>query len=331
MTDLAIRVRDLRKRYPSRDQPVDAVAGLDLEVRRGECFGLLGPNGAGKTTTIEILEGLVRPTSGEVEVLGLRWEADERALRERIGVTLQETRFPEKSSVLEMARLFRSFYHQGLEPAEVLARVTLESKADAFVENLSGGQRQRLAVALALVGDPELLFLDEPTTGLDPQARLQLWDVIRDLKARGRTTLLTTHYMDEAEKLCDRVAIVDHGKVIAEGTPAQLIARIGGEHVVDFAVIGDGPDAAEFAAIESVRAARAEADGYSLTVGEPHRAIPPLLDLLAARGLVVARLTTRQASLEDVFVALTGRHLRDGEAAEARPEDGKKRRRRRSA
>ena len=333
MTDRAVRVQDLRKRYPgrNRDAPVDAVAGLDLEVRRGECFGLLGPNGAGKTTTIEILEGLNTPTSGDVEVLGLRWEADEGALRERIGVTLQETRFPEKSTVTEMARLFRSFYRDGLEPADVLARVALEAKADAFIENLSGGQRQRLAVALALVGDPELLFLDEPTTGLDPQARLQLWDVIRDLKARGRTTLLTTHYMDEAEKLCDRVAIVDYGKVIAEGTPAELIARIGGEHVVDFAVGGTGPDAAEFAAIASVRAARADAEGYSLTVGEPHKAIPALLDHLTARGLPVARLTTRQASLEDVFVSLTGRHLRDGEVADARPEDGKKRRRRRSA
>jgi len=333
MNDRAIRVQELRKRYPGRDAPVDAVAGLDLEVRRGECFGLLGPNGAGKTTTIEILEGLTRPTSGDVEVLGLRWETDESALRERIGVTLQETRFPEKSTVTEMARLFRSFYRDGLEPGDVLARVALDSKADSFVENLSGGQRQRLAVALALVGDPELLFLDEPTTGLDPQARLQLWDVIRDLKARGRTTLLTTHYMDEAEKLCDRVAIVDMGRVIAQGPPAELIARIGGEHVVDFAVAvgGVGPEAAEFAAIDSVRAARAEAEGYSLTVGEPHRAIPALLDLLTARGLPVARLTTRQASLEDVFVSLTGRHLRDADNADAKPDDGKKRRRRRSA
>ncbi len=328
MSEWAIRVNDLHKRYQGKDGPVDALNGLDLEVRRGECFGLLGPNGAGKTTTVEILEGLTAPTSGEVEVLGLRWEADEAAIRERIGVTLQETRFPEKATVREMARLFRSFYRDGLEPDEVLGRVALESKAGAFIENLSGGQRQRLAVAIALVGDPELLFLDEPTTGLDPQARRQLWDVIRDLQGRGRTTLLTTHYMDEAERLCDRVAIVDHGKVIALGSPADLIARIGGEHVVEFAVGGGGPapDPAEFAGVESVLSARAEADGIALTVGQPHRAIPALLGFLADRERPLARLTTRQLSLEDVFVALTGRHLRDDEAADAAPEDGKRRR-----
>ena len=332
MPDLAIRVQDLRKRYPGRDRPVDAVNGLDLEVRQGECFGLLGPNGAGKTTTVEILEGLNTPTSGTVEVLGLRWNSDETALRQRIGVTLQETRFPEKSTVREMARLFRSFYHQGLEPDEVLGRVALESKANSFVEDLSGGQRQRLAVALALAGDPELLFLDEPTTGLDPQARRQLWDVIRDLQGRGRTTLLTTHYMDEAERLCDRVAIVDQGKVIALGSPAELIARIGGEHVVEFAIADAPPslDPSEFAPLASVLSARAEADGFALTVGQPHRAIPPLLELLASRDLPISRLTTRQVSLEDVFVALTGRHLRDeddpsGPQAAPTPRRGRKR------
>jgi ABC-2 type transport system ATP-binding protein len=314
MTDRAIRVQGLSKRYLGRDGPVDAVNGLDLEVFVGECFGLLGPNGAGKTTTVEILEGLTRPTAGEVEVLGLRWETDETAIRERIGVTLQETRFPEKGTVREMVRLFRSFYRDGLEPQDVLARVALESKAEAFVETLSGGQRQRLAVALALVGDPELLFLDEPTTGLDPQSRRQLWDVIRDLQGRGRTTLLTTHYMDEAERLCDRVAIVDHGRVIALGSPDELIARVGGEHILEFALAdGDGLDPATFSRLESVRAARTEADGYALAVVEPHRAIPALLDHLAAIGRPLARLTTRQASLEDVFVSLTGRHLRDDE------------------
>ena len=236
MSDWAIRVEGLSKRYPGRDGPVDAVNGLDLEVRAGECFGLLGPNGAGKTTTVEILEGLTPPTSGEVEVLGLRWRDDESRLRERIGVTLQETRFPERQTVCELVRLFRSFYREGLEPDEALRRVGLEGKAHAFVETLSGGQRQRLAVAIALVGDPELLFLDEPTTGLDPQSRRQLWDVIRDLRGRGRTIVLTTHYMDEAERLCDRVAIIDHGKVIALGSPAELISRLGGEHIVEFAL-----------------------------------------------------------------------------------------------
>jgi ABC-2 type transport system ATP-binding protein len=317
MGEWAIRVKDLYKQYPGRDGPVDAVNGLSLEVAVGECFGLLGPNGAGKTTTVEILEGLLRPTSGDVEVLGRRWETDETEIRERIGVNLQETRFPEKATVREILRLFRSFYRQGLEPEEVLRRVALESKADAFNETLSGGQQRRMAVAVALVGDPELLFLDEPTTGLDPQSRRQLWDVIRELQGLGRTTLLTTHYMDEAERLCDRVAIIDHGKVIALGSPADLISRMGGEHIVEFAVGGDGPapEAASFADLPTVQSARAEADGFALTVAEPHSAIPALLDRLADTGHPLARLTTRQVSLEDVFVSLTGRHLRDEEPA----------------
>jgi ABC-2 type transport system ATP-binding protein len=318
MTDWAIRVKDLRKQYAGRDGPVDAVNGLDLEVPVGECFGLLGPNGAGKTTTVEILEGLNEPTAGEVEVLGLRWEDHEAAIRERIGVTLQETRFPDKQTVAEMVRLFRSFYRAGLEPREVLARVALESKANSYVEQLSGGQQQRLAVALALVGDPELLFLDEPTTGLDPQSRGQLWEVIRGLHARGRTIVITTHYMDEAERLCDRVAIIDQGRVIALGPPADLIARIGGEHIVEFALGGDRtpPDPATFLGLATVLAARADGDAFALTVGEPHHAIPALLDHLEAEGRPLVRLTTRQASLEDVFVQLTGRHLRDDEPQE---------------
>jgi ABC-2 type transport system ATP-binding protein len=327
MSDWAIRVQDLRKRYRGRDGPIDALVGLDLEIPVGECFGLLGPNGAGKTTTVEILEGLNQPTSGEVEVLGLRWATDETEIRERIGVTLQDTRFPDKQTVTELLRLFRSFYQSGQEPAEVLTRVALESKANSFVEHLSGGQQQRLAMAVALVGDPELLFLDEPTTGLDPQSRRQLWDVIRELQGRGRTTLLTTHYMDEAERLCDRVAIIDHGKVIALGSPAQLIARLGGEHIVEFALAGAPPlpEPAAFGGLATVLSARAEGDGYALTVGEPHRAIPALLDQLEIEGRHLVRLTTRQVSLEDVFVSLTGRHLRDDETEEA-PKNGKRRR-----
>ena len=332
MGEWAIRVVDLHKQYPGREGPVLAVAGLSLEVHVGECFGLLGPNGAGKTTTVEIMEGLNSPTSGSVEVLGRHWETDEVEIRERIGVTLQETRFPEKSTVLEMARLFRSFYHTGAEPREVLERVALESKANAFIETLSGGQKQRLAVAIALVGDPEMLFLDEPTTGLDPQSRRQLWDVIRDLQGRGRTTLLTTHYMDEAERLCDRVAIIDQGRVIALGSPAELIARIGGEHVVEFAVAGVGSqplDPGSLADLPTVTATRAEGDGFALTVGQPHLAIPALLNRLANENRPLARLTTRQVSLEDVFVLLTGRHLRDndeeGEAESKSSKRGRKR------
>ncbi|WZO96381.1 ABC transporter ATP-binding protein [Isosphaeraceae bacterium EP7] len=331
MPDCAIRVQELRKRYKGREGPVDAVDGLNLEVYVGECFGLLGPNGAGKTTTVEIFEGLNEPTSGDVEVLGRRWKTHEKELRGRIGVTLQETRFPDKQTVLELTRLFRSFYPSGLEPIEALRRVSLEGKAGAFVETLSGGQQQRLAVAIALVGDPELLFLDEPTTGLDPQSRRQLWDVINEFHERGRTTVLTTHYMDEAERLCDRVAIVDKGKVIALGSPADLISRLGGEHVVEFALTDESPpaEASEFAPLLTVLASRAEADGFALTVGKPHLAIPALLEDLNARGRQLARLNTRQVSLEDVFVSLTGRHLREADESDAEVKPKRRRGRRR--
>jgi ABC-2 type transport system ATP-binding protein len=307
----AIRCRGLYKQYPGRP-PVQAVNGLDLEVERGECFGLLGPNGAGKTTTIEILEGLLKASSGDVEILGQRWGAGDRDLRERLGISLQETKLAEKLTVRETVTLFRSFYRSGLDPDQVLAEVALTDKANAFVGKLSGGQKQRLAVAAALVGDPELLFLDEPTTGLDPQSRRQLWDILRGLRARGRTILLTTHYMDEAERLCERVAIVDHGQVIALGTPAQLIARLGGEHLIEFALEGPaGLEDADLQALPAVVTVRHDADGYCLAVTAPHLAIPALLGRLDASGWRLARLTTRHASLEDVFVTLTGRHLRD--------------------
>jgi ABC-2 type transport system ATP-binding protein len=312
----AIRVQELRKVYRGRSGPILAVDGIDLEINQGECFGLLGPNGAGKTTTVEILEGLNQPTSGDVEVLGLRWATDETAIRERIGVALQETRLPDKETVREIVTTFRSFYKNGLSPDDVIERVALEGKSDAYIEQLSGGQQQRLAVALSLVGDPEILFLDEPTTGLDPQSRRQLWDLIRDVRERDHTVVLTTHYMDEAERLCDRVAIVDRGKIIALGSPSALIARLGGDHIVEFALEANGAQlpADDFLGLDSVLAARAEADGgYSLTVAEPHRAIPALLDALERLDRPLARLTTRHVSLEDVFVSLTGRHLRDDE------------------
>ena len=328
--DIAIRCRDLRKVYDGKP-PVEAVRGLDLEVRSGECFGLLGPNGAGKTTTVEILEGILDPTGGDVEVLGLRWSGDHAGLRERIGVSLQETRLSDKLTVEETLELFGSFYRKGRPAAAVMEEVGLTEKRRAWVMKLSGGQRQRRAVACALVGDPDLLFLDEPTTGLDPQSRRSLWDIIRDLRRRGRTILLTTHYMDEAERLCDRVAVVDHGKIIALGTPAELIASLRGEHVVEFAVNGDagatagtggtiaGAPAAAPAPLDpqsllgvpSVKSARAESGSILLTVDEPHVAIPALLQRLGSEGHTLSRLTTRHASLEDVFVALTGRHLRD--------------------
>ncbi len=310
----AIRVSNLVKTYPGRP-PVEAVRGVDLEVRSGECFGLLGPNGAGKTTTLEIIEGLLAPTSGDVEVLGRRWETDDRSIRERIGISLQETRLPDKLKVLEAATLFRSFYPSGIGPDEAVAAVSLQDKAGALVDSLSGGQRQRLAVACALVGDPELLFLDEPTTGLDPQSRRELWDVVRAFKARGRTVLLTTHYMDEAERLCDRVAVIDHGKVIALGTPPELILKVGGEHVIDVRLAGESPavTADDLARLPTVAAVRPADGGYSLSAAQPHTALPALLVLLQQKGVTPAGLGTRLATLDDVFVALTGRHLGDDE------------------
>ncbi len=310
----AIRCRDLFKRYDSRP-PVEAVRGIDLEVRTGECFGLLGPNGAGKTTTLEILEGLLDATSGEIEILGLSWSRDDREIRQRIGISLQETKLSDKLTVRESVQMFRSFYRNGLDPAEAIRRVSLEEKARTYNVHLSGGQRQRLAVACALVGDPELLFLDEPTTGLDPQSRRQLWDVINAFRSTNRTVMLTTHYMDEAERLCDRVAIVDHGKIIALDTPRELIAQVGGEHVIEFSVVANGKtlDSNQLTQLASVVSARAEASGFLLAVKEPHLALPALLGYLQRNGHELATLATRHATLEDVFVNLTGRHLRDGE------------------
>ena len=307
----AVSCRGLVKRY----NDVTAVAGLDLEVYRGECFGMLGPNGAGKTTTVEIFEGLRDPDGGDVEVLGDRWRGDGLALRARLGIQLQETKFPDKLKVIEVVSLFRSFYPRGLTVDEVLRLVGLEEKAGGFVRTLSGGQKQRLSLGCALVGDPELLFLDEPTTGLDPQSRRQTWEIVEGLKARGRTVLLTTHYMEEAARLCDRVAVVDHGKVIALGTPKALISSLGAEHVIEFAVDESSSskvNEASLRVLPSVEAVAHEAGTWRLTVREVHRAVPALLAMLSERGAEPTQLTTHHATLEDVFMSLTGRRLRDG-------------------
>lgn len=306
---VAIQCRGLRKTY---DGKVEAVRGLDLEIQTGECFGLLGPNGAGKTTTIEILEGLLEPTSGEVEILGRRWQTHTRELREWLGISLQETRLSEKLTVRETLQLFASFYRHPVAVDSVLEELSLQEKADALVGKLSGGQKQRLAVATALVANPKILFLDEPTTGLDPQSRRQLWEIIRRFQNRNGTVLLTTHYMDEAERLCDRLAIIDHGQIIAAGSPSELIERLTGHHVVEFAISNQAAgDGQVWASLPGVQSVRAEEGIYSLRVNEPHETIPALLAEVQKEHAQLVHLTTRQASLEDVFVQLTGRHLRE--------------------
>jgi len=307
--DVAIRCRQLRKTYEGN---VEAVRGIDLEILSGECFGLLGPNGAGKTTTIEILEGLLSPTSGQVEILGHTWNAHSRELRELLGVSLQETRLSEKLTVRETLDLFASFYRRPRATDEVMAEIALTEKADSWVGKLSGGQRQRLAVAAALVANPKILFLDEPTTGLDPQSRRQLWEIIGRFQKRGGTVLLTTHYMEEAERLSDRIAIIDHGLTIAAGTPAELIERLGGHHMVEFDAAGEGmrpPEA--WRSLPGVEAVHEEDGKVVLSVCEPHETIPALLEALQTQNAHLLHLSTRHASLEDVFVHLTGRHLRE--------------------
>lgn len=309
-TPYALEVLALKKSYGN----VTAVNGLDLQVPVGQCFGLLGPNGAGKTTTIEICEGLNTPDSGTVRVLGRTWDRDADWLRQRLGIQLQETQLAEKLSVIETLQLFRSFYVSGRTIDDVIDLVQLGEKRTARVGGLSGGQKQRLALACALVGDPQLLFLDEPTTGLDPQSRRQLWTLVEGLKKEGRTILLTTHYMDEAERLCDDIAIVDHGTVITRGTPRALIASLGADHVIRLGVAdGEHPvPIADLLAIADVTGGRETNMGYELRVSSVQAVLPSLLAMVATRGIQWSELSTHSATLEDVFVALTGRELRDG-------------------
>ncbi len=311
--NFAIDCQNLVKTYPGKP-PVEAVRGINLSVREGECFGVLGPNGAGKTTTIEILEGLLKPTSGSVHVLGMDWAGHESKIRQRIGVSLQDTQLSDRLSVEETLTLFRSFYSDGISIDQSLRLVSLTDKAKSWIKTLSGGQKQRLAVATAVVGNPDLLFLDEPTTGLDPSSRRQLWDIIRSFRQQKKTVMLTTHYMEEAERLCDRVAIVDHGKVIAVGTPRELIASIGAEHVIEFTTEANGQPRDQYDWLKDLPTVdRVDDDGdqIRMTVSKPHIVLPELFEQLEQRGGKLSSLTTRHTSLEDVFVNLTGRQLRD--------------------
>jgi len=306
VADLVISCKDLRKHYPD----VKAVDGLDLFVERNECFGLLGPNGAGKTTTVEMLEGLTVPDGGEMSVLGLDWRRDARELRERIGISLQETQLHEKLTVIETLRLFRSFYRDGPDPDQLLRDLSLDEKRDARVGKLSGGQKQRLAVACAVVGNPDVLFLDEPTTGLDPQSRLQLWEVVARFRAKGGTVLLTTHYMDEAQRLCDRIAIIDHGKLIALGTPEELIARLEAPNIIEFTSDPEiGADA--FRDMPACHGCARRGEAWQLRVDSLADAIPRLITVVEQNGAKLRTLSTHAATLEDLFVSLTGRELRD--------------------
>lgn len=319
----AVSCHGLRKVYDGRhglfrkrSPPVVAVDGLDLDIQRGECFGLLGPNGSGKTTTVEMLEGLLPPTEGDIALLGRSWNTHESDLRERVGVALQETHLPEKLTVEELLVLFRSFYRRPRPLDDLLAEVELLEKRKAWVGKLSGGQRQRLAIACAMVGEPDVLFLDEPTTGLDPQSRRQVWGLVAAYRARGGTVVLTTHYMEEAERLCDRVGIVERGRMVRVGSPAALIAALPGDHIIELelepgtgAVLGRE----ELLALPTVAEAHLSAEGvWSLAVSRSEHATSAALALVASKGGRLARLGTRKASLEDVFVALTGRQLREG-------------------
>jgi len=306
----ALRATGLVKRFGD----LTAVDGLDLDLARGMCLALLGPNGAGKTTTIEMLEGLTRPDAGEIEILGRTWSTDAEGIRERIGVQLQETRLQEKVTVLETLRLFRSFYRDGRDLAEVLEAVGLTDKRDARVETLSGGQHQRLSLACALVSRPELLFLDEPTTGLDPQARRRVWEIVAGFKQEGGTVLLTTHYMDEAERLADDVVIIDAGEIIAKGSPAAVIDSLHAESIVELHPrdgTGDRLVDSALLSLRGVSEVRREGSAFTLVVTDTQASVGALLGHLTDVGVELESLQTHSPTLEDVFVALTGKHLRE--------------------
>ena len=304
----AIAVSGLHKMYGD----FEAVRGIDFEVSTGEVFGLLGPNGAGKTTTVEILEGIRQRTSGDVRVLDFDPDKQKTQLKDRIGVCLQATNLPDKLKVIEALQLFGALYSRTLDPRDLLKRLQLSEKADAFYSTLSGGQKQRLAIALGLINDPSLLFLDEPTTGLDPQVRLEIHALLSELRAEKRTILMTTHYIEEAERLCDRVAIVDAGKIIAIGTPRELKERSAGKSTIEITCvedlrsrqIPDFPDATQ---------TRLSEDGLRMTVAStrPARTLVEIVKWIDAQGIALEDVHLARPTLEDVFIELTGKRLRE--------------------
>ena len=303
---LAIEVADLVKTYG----PLRAVDGVSFQVEPGKIFGMLGPNGAGKSTTVEMIEGLRPADGGKIEVLGIDVRREPRKVKERIGVQLQTPAFFKQLTIRQLLKLFGSFFPTALPVDQLIASVNLEEKADTHSGNLSGGQRQRLAIAVALVNDPAVIFLDEPTTGLDPQARRSLWDVIRQLRARGKTVLLTTHYLEEAEQLCDDLIIIDHGKVIAAGTPAGLIAEHFERTTLEF--LSDAKLPRE--TLEKLPAVdfHEEANGQTrLRSAHVTRTTGALMDLCARLGVELRGLSIHTATLEDVFLKLTGRSIRE--------------------
>ncbi|MDP9347776.1 MAG: ABC transporter ATP-binding protein [Gemmatimonadota bacterium] len=305
MSDRVI-VRDLRKHYGG----VEAARGVSFEIRPGEIFGLLGPNGAGKTTTLECVVGLREPDEGEIEVCGIDARREPRAVKEKIGAALQTTSLQDRITPREALALFASFYRHPAAPAELLERFSLSAKADAPFETLSGGQRQRLALALAFVNRPEVVFLDEPTVGLDPHSRRELHGEIARMRAEGHTVLLTTHYLDEAEQLCDRVAVVDQGRIVATGAPHELVARSRATPCVSLTT-SQPLDVELLAGLPEVREPVCEGTLARFGTASVNRTVAELLRVLSARGVEVTELHVRKATLEDVFVELTGSRLRD--------------------